>query len=156
MHVRLTLTVRRSQQLKVTREEQEKMQQSIEKQQEAKSDPNSVTVMFHDRNVFLGATDSFTARHNAAPSLSGSLTVGVPVVCPVPSLSPSPKASAPRAHSRHRGRWRMTQHIEKFSAEVSKARSAWFGFRANPNTRSPQAAAIVITTMTEQRRCRAA
>jgi len=132
------------------------MQQSIEKQQETKSTQNSVTVMFHDRKALLAVSESFRARVKAALSLSDALTVGVPVVFPVPSLPSNLKVSAFRAHSRHRTRRRTSPHIEKFSAEVSKARSAWFVFGASPNSRSQTVVATVITTMTEQRRCAAA
>ena len=142
--------------LKVTREEQGKMRQSIEKQQETKSTQNSVTVMFHDRNGFLAVSDSFRAGSNAARSLSDALAVGVPVVFPDPSLPSNLKVSAFKAHSRHRTRRRTSPHIEKFSAEVPNARSVCFVFGASPNSRSQNAAATTTTTMTEQRRCAAA
>lgn len=51
---------------------------------------------------------------------------------------------------------RSLSHTEKFSAEEPMARSALVVLAASLNTRSPQAAATVITTMTEQRRCEAA
>ena len=143
-------------QLKVTVREQEKMRQSIEKQQETKSAPNSITAMFHDRNGFLSLSDSFRARGSAVSSLSGALTGDLFASPEVASL-PSPlKVSASKAHSRHRTRRRTSPHIEKFSAEVPNARSAWLVFGANPNSRSQTAAAIAITTVTEQRRCAAA
>jgi hypothetical protein len=131
------------------------MRQSIEKQQETKPTRNSVTVMFHDRNEFLGVIDSFHVRGGAAPALSDALTVDVPVVSPVPSLPSLLKVSAFRAYSRHRTRRRASPRIEKFSAEVLRMRSAWFVFRANPNSRSQAAVAIANTTMTEQHRCAA-
>jgi hypothetical protein len=142
--------------LKVTGEEQEMMRQGIEKKQETKSTQNSVTVMFHDRKDFLGVSDSFRARGNAASSLSDALTVGFPVVSPVPSLPSNLKVSAFRAHSRHRTRRRTSPHIEKFSAEVLNTRSAWFVFGASPNSLSQTAAANPTITITEQRRCAAA
>ena len=140
----------------MTSEEREKMQQSIEKQQVTRLTQNSVTVMFHDGKAFVAVIDLFRGRDNAAPSLSGALTVDDPVVSPVLSLSPSLKVSTSRAHSRHRTRRRTSPHIEKLSAEVPNARSAWLVFGASPNSRSQTAVATVIITMTEQRRCRAA
>ena len=140
----------------MTSEEQEKMQQSIEKQQKTKSTQNSVTVMFHDRNGFLAVIDSFRAGSNAASSLSDDLMVGVPDVSPVPPLSSSVKVRPSRARSRHRTRRRTWPHIEKFSAEGPVALSALAVLAVNPNKRGTQADATVTTTMTEQRRCAAA
>ena len=132
------------------------MRQSIEKQQEAKPSEVAVTVMFHDRRRFLGVSESFRARGNAAPSLSDALVVGVVVFPPASSLPSYPKVNAPRAHLRHPTRRRTSPHIEKFSVEQSTAVSALAVLEANPNARSAQAEATVITTMTEQRRCAAA
>jgi hypothetical protein len=141
--------------LKVTREEQEKMRQSIEKQQETKSTQNSVTVMFHDRTAFLGVIDSFRALKQMARSLSASLTDCF-VLPAAPSLS-RPLNGALRADfARHQTRRRTSPHIEKFFAEMPTACSAWLVFRANPNTRGRSAAVFTITPMTEQRRCKAA
>ena len=136
--------------------QQRKMQQRIEKQQETKLTKDTVTVMFHDRKAFLAVSELFRARANAAPSLSGSLTIGVLFVLPVPSLPSSLKVSASGAHPRHRTRRRTTLIYRKFSAEVPDARSARFIFGANPNSRSEIAAATIITTKTERRRCKAA
>lgn len=117
-------------------EEQGKMQQSIGKKLETKSTQKSVTVMFYDRKAFLAVTDLFRGRENAAPSLSDAMTVGDPVVSPVPSLSRSLKVSDSRAHSRHRTRRRASPHIEKFSVGVPHARSALAVLAASPNSRS--------------------
>jgi hypothetical protein len=51
------------------------MLQSIEKQQEKRKSPSTVTVMFHDRSVILGDFDSFFSRARACEALSGSLAV---------------------------------------------------------------------------------
>ena len=142
--------------LKVTREEQEKMQQSIEKQQETKLTQSFFTVTFRDRKAFLAVNYSFRARGNAASSMSDPLTGDLFALVAVPSLSSPLKVSASRAHSRHRMRRRTSPHIETFSAEEPMARSALVVLAAIPNTRSTQAVATVITSMTEQRRCAAA
>jgi hypothetical protein len=142
--------------LKVTREEQEKMRQSIEKKQETKSAQNSVTVMFHDRKVFLGVSGSFRARASAAPSLSDALAGDLFVSPAAPSLPLPLNERLPRQRLLRRTRRPTSPHIEKFSAEVPNARSAWFVFGASPNSRSQTAAATTITIMTEQRRCAAA
>jgi len=136
--------------------EQEEMRQSIEKQQETKSAQNSVTVMFHDRKVFLGVSDSFRARGNAAPSLSDALAGDLFVSPAAPSLPLPLNELLPRQRLLRRTRRRASPYIEKFSAEVPKTCSAWFIFGTSPNSRSQNAAATVITTMTEQRRCAAA
>ena len=132
------------------------MRQSIEKQQETKSSEVPVTVMFHDGRRVLGGNESFRAREIAAPSLSGLLAVHSGVVPYASSLS-GVLTLVPQPHpSRARTRSRSLSQTEKFSAEEPMARSALAVFAANPNTRSTQAAAIVITPMTEQRRCAAA
>jgi hypothetical protein len=142
--------------LKVTTEEQEKMRQIIDKKQETKSAQNSVTVMFHDRKVFLGVSDSFRARGNAAPSLSDALAGDLFVSPAAPSLPLPLNERFPRQRLFRRTRRRTTPHIEKFFAEVPNALSAWFVFGASPNSRSQNAAATITTIMTEQRRCAAA
>jgi hypothetical protein len=128
----------------VTTKEQEKMRQSIEKEQETKSTPNSVTVMFHGRTALFGAFDSFLARDHAAPSLSETLTGDVLMPVAAPSLSALLKVSAFEAHARRRTRRRSFQNTEKFSAEGPIARSAL------------AVLATHTTIMTEQRRCAAA
>lgn len=140
----------------MTREEQEKMRQSIEKEQENKSTPNSVTVMFHDRQALLGACDSFFARVGAARLLSDTLTGDLFIPATASPLPSHLKVSASRAHARHRTRRRSLPHIEKYYAEGPIAHSALAVLAVNPNSRSQIAAATIITTMTEQRRCAAA
>ncbi|MBR2574189.1 MAG: hypothetical protein IKE14_07655 [Loktanella sp.] len=129
------------------------MHQSIEKEQETKSSPNSVTVMFHGSKVLFGAGNVFRARGNAAPSLSDILTGYLFIPAATVSLPASLKDSAPLRRLRVRIRRRSSQNTENSSAEVPDARSALAVFAANPNTRSLKAATTVITKMTEQRRC---
>jgi len=140
----------------VTTEEQEKMRQSIEKKQETKAAPNSVTGMFHCSKGFFGASDSFLARVHAALSLSETLTGDVFVPAAAPSLLAHLKVPIPRAHPRRRTRRRTMPSINKFYAEGPIARSALAVLAANPNPRSQVAAATPITIMIEQRRCAAA
>ena len=140
----------------MTKEEQEKMRQGIEKQRETKLPEVVVTVMFHDGELVLGGNGSFLAREDAAPSLSCALTGDLYVTSEAPSFSALLSVGISRDLSRHRTRRRTSKYIEKFSAEKPMARSALAVLAANPNTRSPKAAATVITTMTEQRRCAAA
>ena len=45
----------------------EKMRQGIEKKQETVSVQNSVTVMFHDGEVFCEVPDMFFVRGNSVP-----------------------------------------------------------------------------------------
>lgn len=132
------------------------MRQSIENKRETKPSEVAVTVMFHDREHILGGNQSFRARENAAPSLPCVLTGYMFVASEAPSSSALLSVGISRDLSRHRRRRRTSKYIEKFFAEGPIARSALAVFAANPNTRSPKAAATVITTMTEQRRCAAA
>ena len=132
------------------------MRQSIEKQQETMSSELAVTVMFHDGQLVFGGNESFLARENAAPSLSCALTGDLFVVPEAPSFSAHINVGISGALSRHRTRRRTSHYIEKFTAEVPMARSALVVSATIPNKRSTQAAATVITTMTEQRRCAAA
>lgn len=132
--------------LKVTEKEQEKMRQGIEKEQETKSTPNSVTVMFHGSTSFFGVYDLFLARDPAAPSLSETLT-GDLIPAAAPSLPANLKSASPPQRLRVRLRRRSSQNIEKFSAEGLIAHSALAVLAANLNKRSQTAAATPKTTM---------
>lgn len=128
------------------------MRQRIEKQQETKAAKSSVTVMFHDRNVFLGLCEPFRARVYAAPSLSDPLAVNGSVVFPVPSLPPNMKVSDSRAQLRRRSRLRVSPDVERFASEVPCACSAWFVLGCDPNSHGQVTAATSATTFSEQRR----
>lgn len=131
------------------------MLESIEKQRESKPSKAVVTVMFHDRTGVLGGNDSPCAREDAAPSLSKLLALVFDALSDALS-QPGSLTFAQQTRSRDRTRSRSLSRTKKFSAEGPMARSALPVLAANPNTRSTQAAATVITTMTEQRRCVAA
>jgi hypothetical protein len=132
------------------------MRQSIERNRETKPFKAAVTAMFHGRRHVLGGNESFCVRESAARSLSGVLKVISVVVSGASLLSAYLKLRTKVDPSRHRTRRRSLLHTEKFSAEGLNALSVLAVLTAIPNTRSPQAAATVITTMTEQRRCAAA
>ena len=128
------------------------MRQRIENKQEKKLIEASVTVTFHASQFVLGRFESFRARESAAPALSGELAVIRHRFFDTSSPSGFVKASP----ERRRARSPSLPHTEKFSAEGQLACSDLAILVANPITCSPQAAATVITTMTEQRRCAAA
>jgi hypothetical protein len=131
------------------------MRQSIDNKRETKLSKECVTVMFHGGIIFLGGLNSCCAREDAALSQSELQSVTSDVV-PDASSQPRLLTFAQQTPSPDRTRRRSLGRHRKFSLEEPMARSAWAVLAANPNTRSPQAAATVITTMTEQRRCEAA
>lgn len=131
------------------------MRQGIEKQRETMDGLKVVTVMFHDRTSVSAISESFRAREVSAQSLSAPLT-GFSVVAAALSLSRTLNAWELREFARHRTRRRTTPSIIKFPAEEPVALSALAVSSVNPNKRGTQAAKNETTTMTEQRRCRAA
>jgi hypothetical protein len=132
------------------------MLQGIEKKRETKPLQVLDIVMLHGRKSVLGSNGSLRAREDAAPSLSGLLAGISHFDSDVSSQSAFLTLMSQLHPSRDRTRSRSLSHTEKFSAEEPMARSALAVSAASPNTRSPQAAATVTTTMTEQRRCAAA
>lgn len=131
------------------------MRQSIEKKRETKSPKTVVTVMFHDGR-FSGDNESFCEGADASSSLSEWWAVSADAVSNASSqpffVTLLPQINAAREGSRSMSLPRS----EKFFAEGLVARSALAALAAIPNTCSTQAAATVITPMTEQRRCKAA
>lgn len=128
------------------------MRQATEIKQETRQINSSVTVMLHGRRCVLAGYELFRARASAVASLSGELAV----IHHRFFDASSPSGFVNASPERHRARSPSLSRTEKFSAEKPLACSALASLAANPNKRSPQAVAIVITTMTEQRRCAAA
>jgi hypothetical protein len=132
------------------------MRQSIENKRETKSSKIAVTVMLHYGRSFSGDGESFCAGADASLSLSEWSAVIADAVSN-DSSQPFLVTLMPQIHrSRGGSRSMSMSRSEKFSAEGLMARSALVVSTAIPNTRSTQAAATVITPMTEQRRCAAA
>ena len=128
------------------------MRQATEKNEKRSRTRSLSLSCFMTGGTFLGGNESFCARENAASSLSVLLEV-IFVVVSDASLQPRFLTLLPQIHpARDRTRSRSLSHTEKFSAEEPMARSALAVSAASPNTRSPQAATTVITTITEQLR----
>ena len=75
-HSRWTPLVALPVELKVTREEQEKMRQSIENKRERRAGEMSITVMFYDRSAILATSAAIMALPRRESSLSDGLTGG--------------------------------------------------------------------------------
>lgn len=131
------------------------MLQSIEKKRQERPFEAVVTVMSHDRIHVLGGNGSLFAREGVALSLPWPMAVTTDVVSDA-SLQPGSLTLAQQTASRDRTRTLSLSHSENLFSEAPMARSALVVMAANPNRRSPQAAASVITTMAEQRCCVAA
>lgn len=139
--------------LKVTREEQGKMRQSIENKRKMRAGEMGVTVMFRDRNSFFGPNDSLFVRRGAESSLSGGLTGGFAKrSCPA-SLSAPLTDRVKSPEERRKRSVSSLSRSEKFSAEVPTARSAWPVSGADLNGSGADATLKTNNQNTEQRRC---
>jgi len=151
-----TIELECARELKVTREKQGKMRQSIENKRETRSDEMSVTVMFHDSNTILPSADSFSAHSVRVLSLSEGLTGGFSLrSCPASFSAPlTERVKSPE--KRRRRSILSLSPFEKFSAEAPMAHSAAPVFGADQNASGNEVALTTTNQNTEQRCCFAA
>ena len=133
----------------MAREEQEAMQQSTEKQREAKPIRNSITVMFHGKQVFFGESGSSRARFSTGRSLFDALTGMFLKSFATLSLPSQPKLNAAESNCCYQTRTRVLQHTEIYSAEVPEARSILTVSAVNPIRRGTKAVASIKSKTNE-------
>ena len=131
------------------------MLQSIEKQQEKRKSQSAVTVMFHDRKVFLGDFESFFTRARATGSLSGSLAATQFLGADGLSLSLPLKVCPKNRQVNLLAQSASLSPSKKVFAEQLVERSACLVCEAPVTTRG-MIAASSIEQKTEQRCCIAA
>jgi len=124
MHVRLTLTVRRSQQLKVTTKYWSEMQQATEIKKETRQINSSATVMLSGRRGELNGFKPFCGFENVQAAPQRRVLLDANAFFLYPSLSQNLAGKSAITEIRTRYRSASLSLSQSFLAEAYLARSA--------------------------------
>ena len=152
MHVRLRLTVRRSQQLKVTVKRREEMRQSIDLNGKKSQRCVVVTVMFHDSFCRFGDSRPALPVQFGAPNRTSGAALQLRLAIKAVASASHPLLDAELLHTLVAGHAQQS----KISPWVAIPRSSAFQGEGVSNSSSGHAAHTPITNKSEQRCCVAA